>query len=343
MEPPNPARPLVRIASAIGGAVLAASLARGGSPAPEAEDLRPAKDRASTADIERCAAIADDEERLACYDALAARPRGTFLERHWDLRGEGRLFRPWPHRPNYVLPVRWTDDPNEAPFSDTTDGETGEAPDVQSVEAKFQISFKTKLFDGVFGGPGDLWFGYTQQSHFQVYNASESRPFRETDFEPEAILAFPARLSWGAWTWRMIGTGFVHQSNGRSGTLSRSWNRIYALAAVEREHLAIHVRPWVRIDSKDADEDDNGGITDHIGRFETVVQWSPGRQVLLARGRSNLDPGGHKGSLQVDWFSPIGDRIRGQVQVFTGYGESLIDYDHSQTTVGVGILVFDPF
>ncbi len=294
------------------------------------------------AEPDPCAEIEADAERLECYDAQAesdaAQANASFLERHWDLNDKGRRFQPWAHRPVYMLPVRWTGNTNEEPFEAVVAN-----PDIQSVEAKFQISFKTKVFRDVFGGPGDLWFGYTQQSHFQVYNGSESRPFRETDFEPEAIWTFPVRRSWGGWNWRMVGVGVVHQSNGRSEPLSRSWNRIYAIAAAESGNFSVHVRPWVRFDSTDAEDDDNPDIEDFIGRFETVVQWKARRHVLAFRGRSSLKFDGHKGSIQADWFFPIRERVRGQLQVFSGYGESLIDFDHRHTAIGFGVLLFDPF
>jgi phospholipase A1 len=299
-----------------------------------------------------CAGIEDDGERLACYDARAALPpprERSFLERHWDLYGDSRLFQPWPHRPNYVLPARWTSDANEAPVGGSDPGEV-EPSDVQSVEAKFQISFKTKLLRHLFGGPADLWFGFTQQSHFQVYNASESRPFRETDFQPEAFVVFPLRRTWGSWTLRLIGVGFVHQSNGQSEPLSRSWNRVYAVAGIERRSLVFHVRPWMRVDSTSAESDDNPGITDLVGHMEVVAQWSPprgasarGSHILTVRGTTNFDVGDHKGSLEANWFFPIHERLRAQLQVFTGYGENLLDYDHPQTTAGIGLLLFDPF
>jgi phospholipase A1 len=309
--------------------------------------LTPARADADEEARAACAALEDERERLACFDALAAeearRRAESDLERLWDLSDRATLFRPWAHRPNYVLPVRWSDDPNEEPFvADTAPGE--EPLDLDPVEAKFQISFKTKLIDDLLGSAGDLWFAYTQQSHFQIYNDDASRPFRETDFEPEVLVSFPARHAWGGWTWRVVGAGFVHQSNGRSQPLSRSWNRVYGFAAVERGEVSIQLRPWVRIDpSGDDPDDDNPQISDYIGRFEALVLWTPGRFALLGRGRTNLDLGEFRGSLQFDGFVPLRDSVRLQLQLFTGYGESLIDYDHRQTTLGVGVLLFDPF
>ena len=315
-------------------AILVTSAAAAAEPPADAEP----------AALAECAAIEDEAERLACYDALSGRPAAlqeTYLDRHWDLYDREKTLRPLAHRPNYVLPVRITSDADETP---SREGETPtadvEMEDLQSVEAKFQISSKTKLVDDLLSGPADLWFGYTQQSHFQVYNGDESRPFRETDYEPELMLTVPARQRWGSWTWRVVGAGFAHQSNGRSEPWSRSWNRLYALAAVEHGGVSIEFRPWLRVESGD---DNNPDITDHVGRFEASLLWHAGRQVVSFRGRSNVDPGGHHGSLQADWFWPIREQLRGQVQVFSGYGESLIDYNHRQTTVGVGFLLFDPF
>ncbi len=298
--------------------------------------------------ITDCAAIEDDQQRLACYDAAAVeqeKSRGeTFLERLWDLSDRAKPFQPWAHRPNYILPARWSDSPNDEPVRELAAAAPEPGLGLQSVEVKFQISFKTKLLDDIFRGPGDLWFGYTQQSHFQIYNARASRPFRETDYEPELILTFPARQRWGLWTWRVFGAGIVHQSNGRSEPLSRSWNRVYALVAIERGNVSIQFRPWWRFDGNaDSPGEDNPQITDYIGRFESTLVWTPRRHALVLRGRTNADVREPRGSLEADWFWPLGQKVRGQLQLFTGYGESLIDYNHRQTAIGVGILLFDPF
>ena len=93
--------------------------------------------------------------------------------------------------------------------------------DLQDIEAKFQLSFKTKFAENVFGDNGDVWMGYTQSSRWQVYNGENSRPFRETNYEPEVMLVFRNNYRIGGWNGRLAGIGINHQSNGRSDPLSR--------------------------------------------------------------------------------------------------------------------------
>ena len=43
------------------------------------------------------------------------------------------------------------------------------------------------------------------------------------------------------------------------------------------------------------------------------------------------------GAMQFDWAFPINKNLSGYMQVFDGYGESLIDYNHKATYVGFGV------
>ena len=49
-----------------------------------------------------------------------------------------------------------------------------------------------------------------------------------------------------------------------------------------------------------------------------------------------------KGAAQFSWTSqPLLGPLRGYVQLFSGYGETLIDYDWNQTTIGIGVALND--
>lgn len=311
-----------------------------------------------TDELARCAAIADDAARLDCYDRLARRAEAakpevsseaqrladtkvSQLSDRWELDAASKqpLFSVRPHHQNYIFAGRWTDSPNQDPYVPE-----GEDPDqvefLDPVEVKFQLSLKMKLAEGMFGDNGDLWVGYTQQNQWQLYNDTISSPFRETNYMPEAMLAFRTDYGLAGLRGRFVTFGLVHQSNGRVEPLSRSWNRIYAQFGFERGNFAMTVRPWYRL-KEDAEDDDNPDIEDYYGHGDVVMQYRRGGQVFGLMGRGNLSEG--KGAVQLDWSFPIYGAMRGYVQAFSGYGESMIDYDHDQNTVGVGVILSDWF
>ena len=267
------------------------------------------------------------------------RSLGTTLADRWELddaSDRGR-FLVRPYKPILVMPVEWTSRRNPLPTSANPANTVIERQDVRSAEAKFQLSLKSKLWEDMFDSRWDLWAGYTQSSYWQVYNSGASRPFRETNYEPEVMAVSPVSGSLLGWQLRMVGIGLNHQSNGRSEPESRSWNRIIGMVGLERKNWMMMVRPWWRIRESAAD-DDNPDINDHIGRADLLlVRKSEGHELSFL-ARHTLRAGSRsRGSLQIDYAFPISSYLKANLQVFTGYGASLIDYNLRQTRVGLGI------
>ena len=323
---------------------------------------------ASVAEWEGCSAILGDAGRLACYDRVSGRsqpeinpvpPSGartetllapfpvaaqpvqdkpdllSALSRHWELDDEAKqgafLFRP--HRPNYFLPIKYSNSPNNTPFQDRfTQPDLGLDP----VEAELQLSFKVKGMEGVLGHDNlDLWFGYTITSFWQAYNNTISSPFRETSYEPEVILTYRTDYDIAGFRGRFLNLGMVHQSNGRSEGQSRSWNRVYAQFGFERDNLAVLIRPWYRIPEPNVD--DNPDIEDYLGHGDLQVVYRKGRNAYSLLLRNNFKTSDNRGAVKLNWSFPLHGRLKGYVQYFNGYGESLIDYNHSQQSFGVGV------
>lgn len=270
------------------------------------------------------------------YDLFAFDERRSLTER-WELDSASRrgTFRLVQHKPLYVLLGNWTSDPNKQPYSENPAySASGEIP-ITPVEMKFQLSFKTKIVQGIFNGHGDLWAGYTQTSRWQLYNPELSRAFRETNYEPEAMLTFATNYRLFGLTGRLLGAGFTHQSNGRALPYSRSWNRIILQAGFEKNDWMVLLRPWFRIPDED---DENPEIMNFIGRGDLLVSRNfKGHQLSMLARHSLRFGDDNRGSLQFDWAIPISGNLKGHLQLFSGYGESMIDYNHKQTTVGLGI------
>lgn len=267
-------------------------------------------------------------------------PPDSALERRLDHETQAAesRFSILPHKPNYVLPATWNASPNYGTYARTST--PGDYTD--HAEVKFQISLKTPLWDNVLGprARGTLYAAYSQLALWQAYNTRSSSPFREINYEPELFLAFRTGKTLMGVTSRLVSVGVNHQSNGRSEPLSRSWNRIVANLVFNRGDCYVMIKPWFRIPEKEAD-DDNPGMDRYYGYGEAVVLQKLSEHTLTLTLRNNLRASGNKGAVQADWSFPILRNIRAYAQYFNGYGESLVDYDHSTNRIGIGVMLTD--
>jgi len=219
--------------------------------------------------------------------------------------------------------------------------------DLDNVEVKFQVSMKyiaaeDFVFDGV-----NLQFAFTATSWWQAYNKEISAPFRETNYEPELIFSYTK-------PWSLLGLpvkhGFVslnHQSNGQSGTLSRSWNRLIGGLSFEHNHVVWQAQLWWRFpedaktDPNDPGGDDNPDILEFMGHGQLGALWQISRNHNLElRLRNNLRSD-NKGAIEIGWSYPFTNNLRGFVQYFNGYGESLIYYNESTQRLSIGVKMTD--
>lgn len=320
-----------------------------------------------------CHRIESAMERLACYDTASGRsgartqpaptmesapaaatatggataagrepatraPSTSMIDRAWAFEPDSPRYDLGLFNQNYLLPVRHTSSINRGPFAGLLNT-LGKPQTIDDTEAEFQVSVKGRLWttdDRRFG----VWAAYTQKSMWQIYNADNSRPFRDTNYMPEVFVSYRPDVQLpGGFRWGLLNAGYTHQSNGRADVLSRSWDRLFVEVGIERKDLLITARLWHRI-SEDALEDNNPNITDYMGH---------GQINALYRWRGNSFTGGvngnvstGKGAIQLGWATPpLLGPLRGYLKAFSGYGETMIDYNWRQTSVGIGVTIND--
>jgi phospholipase A1 len=320
----------------------------------------------------------DDAKRLACYDAIyrpAARtgpapatppPRdeagatarvatapsgkglaaGDYLTRFWELDPQTKrgTFVVRTYQPNFLLPAHYSSNINVAPSSPThPDG--GSFPKYRQTEAELQVSLRAKALENVLLPNADLWLSYTQQSIWQLWNGQDSAPFRSSDYQPEGTFVVPVPETMGqlpgAWRWRMMLAGIAHESNGFGLPLSRSWNFAYLGTAFTHDDFSLSGRFNWRLDGHGVD--DNPHITDYIGNTELGAAWLPGETTMRLTARTSFKAW-DRGSLKFEWTRPVWssqpDGLRWYVQLFSGYGETMLDYNHRQNSIGLGFTLF---
>jgi phospholipase A1 len=277
------------------------------------------------------------------------KPKLSYLERKWRLTSQGD----WSisdfeaYKSNYLL-VTNTSNTNDIP--QTPSYVNTENRNLDNQDLRFQISFKTEMMNNIpivrdlpYVTSSRIWAAYTQQSNWQVFDAEASRPLRENVYEPEIVLSLGIDNEVDGekkrYIPRMMNVGLVHQSNGRSTPTSRSWNRVYLESGWElSDTLSLMVRPWWRI--PESSDDDNPDIDKFLGYGDMSIRWEDSKRknaaTLLLRNNLRSD---NKGFAQLDLQRQVLNNpyLKLHLMASTGYGATLLDYNHRQTIFGMGI------
>ncbi len=224
--------------------------------------------------------------------------------------------------------------------------------------AKFQFSLRYRIFNEDGWVPnhlpplGKLYVAYSQTSLWDW--ETESAPFKDSSYKPELHYAwrdlFGAGDRNGPVRWDLE-AGLQHESNGRGGIDSRSLNLAYLRPRVTfgrsgEFQVAIAPRAWVYVsDVEGRHTAANVPIGDPVERYRgnldlrVTAGW---RDYLMLEAYARVGEDWDRGSLTLDASYPLKSLPWGlfagylHVQYFTGYGESLLDYDQRSDSIRFG-------
>lgn len=243
-----------------------------------------------------------------------------------------------PHNVNYILPFGYA-------TRDYTEYEDG--VEYKHIEAELQVSLKLLIGSDLFGLDEQYYVAYSHQAFWQVY--IDSSPFRETNYSPEGFIVFPIEDKYSFAQLRNIKFGIRHKSNGKSQTWdktkykyhyldpnneSRSVNEMYMEMTLQHFSLISNFRVWYRI-PEERSADDNPYYFDYLGALEMNLNYFYHRHMISLDVRGNLKEG--RGQLSLSYSYPIVKQdLYLYMKLFTGYGESLIDYNNNVTKFSIG-------
>lgn len=244
-----------------------------------------------------------------------------------------------PHKLNYVLFGHYLTGIYKQPF----EADAGKPLQYRDTELQFQLSFKIPLITQMhfLGKELDIYGAYTNRSFWQFFDDEDSIPFRETNHEPELWAQMHTDIDFFNFNLHTLSIGINHQSNGQSNTLSRGWNRLFLQAQLQHDNSSLKFKTWARFDEQD-EFDNSFDYQKYLGDFELegAHRWGDNTFAVTLRNRYQWNP---YGAVQLEYTKPISKRLKGYIQYFNGYGDSLIEMQHRSEKIGFGIVLVDRF
>lgn len=206
------------------------------------------------------------------------------------------------------------------------------------VKARLQYSFKYRIFDedGLFVQQAEwlrgLHLSYTQSS---LWNISEtSAPFEDSSYRPSLFWDLFSNES--VYFPSFIRSGYEHESNGQAGDSSRSIDTLFAWLFWDGQIgdyqwiVAPKLYGYLTTGGENEDIDEFRGYVDLYLRF--------GNEDGLLLSTTIRAPSRHRTMIVADLSYPIREKIFARtggylyIQVFQGYGESLLSYNKKADT-----------
>lgn len=236
------------------------------------------------------------------------------------------------YKPTYILPYYVSGSPDNAVYQNNTPNNER----LKNAEVKYQFSVKVPAWKNIFNHHSSLFLAYTQLSYWQLYNHKAF--FRESDYEPEIFLANEVNFHLVKnWRVNFLNIGASHQSNGYGNALERSWNRLYVDAITSVGNWMISLKPWYIISTNK----NNNNIAQYLGYGQILVAYKYHKHVFSITAHNLVEGGGKRATAELTWSFPLIPYIKGYVQLFSGYGQSLIEYNHRTNSAGVGVALSD--
>jgi len=223
------------------------------------------------------------------------------------------------HGANYFLPISYR-------YNGTYPKTNGH--EALGTETEFQLSVKYDFAVNVVGLNEIYSVGYTQVSFWQLY--ADSAYFRETNYNPETFITVPIPSD----SLKAVRVAFEHQSNGRGGVEERSWNFVSSSFYFQTGFFFTSVKLWHNVFSLEYNLD----LMHYLGYGEIEFILPYKKHILKLKSRNTFSD---KRATEINYSYPIfGSKdLFFYVKAFSGYGESLIDYDNKVNKLGFGFSI----
>ena len=212
-------------------------------------------------------------------------------------------------------------------------------PTEYNSDVKFQISFRQRLTKSILPFHSHIYLAYSQKAIWNIFE--ESLPFHDLNFNPgigvQKLIFYKGKL---------VGNATImveHESNGRDGEASRSWNKVsFAGSLYIDPRLMVHAKTWIPI----IDGQQNKDILKYSGIFQAGAQFISRNKRWVADVTFVKRQGWN---LNFNTIINVGFRIREKdnqilmLHFYDGYGENMLDYNKYHCRLRIGLLIRPTF